>query len=124
MGKGFLTGTIKSVSTLEKNDLRRILPRFQDENITHNLAIISVLSDIAHNHDATPAQIALVWVLNQADNIVAITGTKQITHLEENINAAHFKLSAEELLQINQRIPINFAQGDLLPESFAIFSEQ
>jgi aryl-alcohol dehydrogenase-like predicted oxidoreductase len=124
MGKGFFTGAITSIDTLEKNDLRRILPRFQAENITHNLQMMQVLKEIAHNHGVTPGQIALAWVLNQAENIVAIAGTKQVAHLEENVNATHLKLSPEELSQIEQRIPLNFAQGDLLPESFAKFSEQ
>jgi aryl-alcohol dehydrogenase-like predicted oxidoreductase len=124
MGKGFFTGTIASLDTLEKDDLRRVLPRFQPENIKHNLQMISVLRDIAYNRGVTPGQIALAWVLNQADNIVAIAGTKQISHLEENVNAADLNLSSAELLQIEQHIPPNFAQGDLLPESFAKLSEQ
>lgn len=124
MGKGFLTGTIQSIHTLEADDLRRILPRCQDENIAHNLLMVQSLQDIADKHNATVAQVALAWVLAQGDNIVAITGTKQVSHLEENVKAAYLTLSAEELLQINQRIPVDFAKGDLLPESFARFSEQ
>ncbi|MBY0377441.1 MAG: aldo/keto reductase [Gammaproteobacteria bacterium] len=123
LGKGFLTGTIQNVNALEANDLRRILPRFQDENISHNLAIVTVLRDIADKRDVTPAQIALAWVLAQGNNIVAIMGTKQRSHLEENLKAAYLTLSTEELLQIEQSIPLNFAKGDLLPESFAQFSD-
>jgi aryl-alcohol dehydrogenase-like predicted oxidoreductase len=124
LGKGFFTGMIETIDTLDQNDIRRILPRFQDENIKHNLQIIHVLKDIANNYNVTPGQIALAWALNQADNIVAIAGTRQIAHLEENRYAAELKLSAEELLQIEQHIPVNFPQGDLLPKSFAKFSEQ
>lgn len=124
MGKGFFTGAIENIDSLAEDDVRRILPRFQDENIKHNLRIVQALKDISLARGVTPGKIALAWILNQADNIVAISGTKQIVHLEENVNAAYLKLSTEELLQIEQRIPPNFAQGDLLPESFAKFSEQ
>lgn len=122
MGKGFLTGTIKSIDTLAADDLRRIIPRFQEGNIEHNLLMVSALQDIAAKHGVTVGQIALAWVLAQGDNIVAITGTKQVAHLEENVKAAYLRLSAEELAQINQRIPLNFAKGGLLPEALLQFS--
>lgn len=122
MGKGFLTGTIKSIHTLASDDLRRILPRFQDENINHNLAIISKLEEIAQKKGCTLSQIALAWVLAQGNDIVAIPGTKQISHLEENVKATNIILCQEELSQIIGHIPKSFPQGDLLPESFAKFS--
>lgn len=124
IGKGFLSGKIHSIHSLSEDDLRRILPRFQDENITHNQSIITVLNEIAEKKAATPAQIALAWVLAQGNHIVAIPGAKLIAHLEENINATRLYLSQEELLQISNRIPLGFAQGALLPESFAKFSNQ
>lgn len=122
VGKGFLTGTISTINTLAEDDIRRILPRFQDDNITHNLSIVDNLKDIANRRKATIAQVALSWVLAQGDHITPIVGTKNISHLEENINAERLILSQEELLQIEQRIPLDFARGDLLPESFAKFS--
>lgn len=122
VGKGFLTGTIKTIHSLAEDDVRRILPRFQDDNIIHNLSIIQILKDIADTRHVTPAQIALAWVLAQGENITPIIGTKRISHLEENIKAVDLTLSRKELLQIEQRIPLNFARGDLLPELFAKFS--
>ena len=122
LGKGFLTGAIRSIHSLAKDDIRRILPRFQDENIRHNLGIIEVLEDIAASRRVTPASIALAWVLAQDDHIVPIVGAKQVSHLEENRDATQLNLSQEELLQISHRIPLNFARGALLPESFAKFS--
>ena len=123
MGKGFLSGAIKSIDTLDADDMRRAFPRFQKENIHHNLLMVEALQDIADKRDQTPGQIALAWVLSQSDNIVAITGTRRVSHLEDNVKAANLTLTFAELEQINQRIPRDFAKGDLLPESFARFSE-
>jgi aryl-alcohol dehydrogenase-like predicted oxidoreductase len=104
--------------------LRRILPRFQDENITHNFSIINNIREIAQSKGVTLAQIALAWVLAQGEHVVAIPGAKSINHLEENVNATHINLSQDELLQIDKLIPIGFAQGALLPEPFAQFSNR
>lgn len=122
IGKGFLTGTIKSIHSLAEDDLRQILPRFQDENITYNLSIISVLEEMANSKGCTVSQIALAWVLAQGEHIVAIPGTRKISHLEENISALSLLLSQEDLQQLSERIPIGYARGDLLPESFAKYS--
>lgn len=122
VGKGFLTGTIKSIHGLDKDDLRRILPRFQDENITQNLSIISTLEKLARTKGYSVSQIALAWVLAQGEHITTIAGTKQIPHLEENVAALALHLSQEDLQQLDKDIPIGIAQGDLLPESFAKFS--
>jgi aryl-alcohol dehydrogenase-like predicted oxidoreductase len=124
LGKGFLTGTIQSVHSLSEDDLRRSLPRFQDENITHNLTIISVLQEMAQSKGCTLPQLALAWVLAQGDDIVAISGTKTVSHLEENLKAANVQLSKKELEEITHRIPKNFPQGDLLPESLAKLSNR
>lgn len=124
IGKGFLSGTIHSVDSLAEDDVRRWLPRFQEENINYNLSIVNILKEIARSKNATPAQIALAWLLAQGDHIVAIPGAKCVDHLEENINATRLHLSQEELLQIGNRIPMGFAQGALLPESFAQFSNR
>ncbi len=111
IGKGFLSGTIHSVDSLAEDDVRRWLPRFQEENINYNLSIVNILKEIARSKNATPAQIALAWLLAQGDHIVAIPGAKCVDHLEENINATRLHLSQEELLQIGNRIPMGFAQG-------------
>jgi aryl-alcohol dehydrogenase-like predicted oxidoreductase len=124
IGKGFLSGAIHSVHSLAEDDIRRFLPRFQDENISHNLGIVKILQEIAQSKGVTPAQIALAWILAQDDHIVAIPGAKSTTHLQENINATNINLSPAELLQIGKRIPLDFARGPLLPESFAQFSNR
>lgn len=124
IGKGFLSGKIRSVHTLDHDDVRRILPRFQDENIEHNLSIINILQEMSLQKRCTPAQLALAWVLAQGDHIVTIPGAKTISHLEENISSVHIKLSQEEIAKLNNRISINFAQGALLPEFFAQLSNR
>lgn len=124
IGKGFLSGMIHSVHSLAADDVRRWLPRFQDENINYNFSIVNVLKEIAQSKGVTPAQIALAWVLSQGDHVVAIPGAKSIIHLEENVSATHINLSQDELIQISKRIPVGFAQGALLPESFAQFSNR
>lgn len=123
LGNGFLSGKIKDLDTLEEDDIRKVLPRFQNENITHNLLIVKTIEDMAKNKQCTPAQIALAWVLAQGDNITAIPGTKRVSHLEENINALNVKLSAQELEHLDNKIPLNFANGPRILEKLARFAD-
>ncbi len=97
LGRGFLTGEIKSISDLAENDARRNHPRFQGDNFAKNLEIVEVVQSIAKAHDATPAQVALAWVLAKGDNILPIPGTKRMNRLEENAGAAKLQLSAVEM---------------------------
>lgn len=122
-GRGFFSGKIRTVDTLDENDIRKILPRFQKENITHNLQIVRMLEEIAKTKSCTPAQIALAWILAQGNNITAIPGTKQISHLEENVKSIDIILSGPELIKLNNMIPVDFASGERMPENFAKFSE-
>lgn len=100
------------------DDMRKILPRLQDENIEHNLKIVTILEDMAFKKHATATQIALSWVLAQWDNIVVIPGTRRIKYLEENLKTQDIRLSEDELNYLDNSIPFRFAQGARLPKEF------
>lgn len=123
IGRGFLSGKINSPDQLEINDFRRILPRFQAENIQHNLSIVKILTEIAENKGCTTAQIALAWIIAQDHHLTAIPGTRNIKHLEENIKAVDIELSQEEITKLNTQIPFGFAKGDLLPKNLSSLTD-
>jgi aryl-alcohol dehydrogenase-like predicted oxidoreductase len=116
LGRGFLSGSIKSSDALDANDWRQNNPRFQGENLARNAARLAELEAIASAKDAKPAQIALAWVLAQGDDIVPIPGTKRRTYLEENAAAVEIKLSARELKRLSDAFPVGWAAGDRYPE--------
>lgn len=96
LGRGFLTGSITRAEDFPENDYRRNDPRFQGDNYDANMNIVSVVQALAQKKGATPAQIALAWLLQKGNDIVPIPGTKKRSYLEENIKAAEIKLSKEE----------------------------
>jgi aryl-alcohol dehydrogenase-like predicted oxidoreductase len=100
LGKGFLTGKIDERTTFEANDFRNTVPRFSPENRKSNLALVDLLRRIADKKKATPAQIALAWVLAQKPWIVPIPGTTKLHRLEENLGAAEIALTSDDLRQI------------------------
>jgi aryl-alcohol dehydrogenase-like predicted oxidoreductase len=100
LGKGFLTGKIDERTTFEANDFRNTVPRFSPENRKSNLALVDLLRRIADKMKATPAQIALAWVLAQKPWIVPIPGTTKLHRLEENLGAAEIALTSDDLRQI------------------------
>jgi aryl-alcohol dehydrogenase-like predicted oxidoreductase len=100
LGKGFLTGTIDSSTTFASTDMRANTPRFQGEALQANLALVEVLGEVAAEVGATPAQLALQWLLHQQPWIVPIPGTKRIERLEENIGAAAVELSDAQLARV------------------------
>jgi aryl-alcohol dehydrogenase-like predicted oxidoreductase len=100
LGKGFLTGKIDEKTTFDSSDFRNTVPRFTPENRKANQAIVDVLAKIAERKKATPAQIALVWLLAQKPWIVPIPGTRKIERLEENIGAASVELTSGDLRDI------------------------
>ncbi|OLZ61276.1 aldo/keto reductase [Streptomyces sp. IMTB 2501] len=100
LGRAFLTGAVKPGHRLEDGDWRRGNPRFQDAAITANQHIAQGVADIAAAHRATPAQVALAWVLAQAPDIVPIPGTKRLAHLEENVRADGVELTADEITRL------------------------
>jgi len=97
LGRGFLTGTIRSLDALDADDFRRQNPRFEGENLEANIAIVEQVDVVAKQVDATPAQVALAWLLAQGDNIVPIPGTKRVSRLEENAAADSLMLSDDQL---------------------------
>jgi aryl-alcohol dehydrogenase-like predicted oxidoreductase len=118
LGKGFLTGAINEQTKFDKNDFRSIVPRFTPENRKANQALVDVLGRFAKQKKATPAQIALAWLLAQKPWIVPIPGTTKVHRLEENIASASIELTRDDLRQIDNvasKIPV---QGERYPESF------
>ena len=101
LGRGFLTGAIRSVDGLAANDWRRNNPRFQGENLAHNLALVDAVNALAQQRGCTPAQLALAWLLSRGEQIVPIPGTRSSARLDENAAAAAIALTAEELRHID-----------------------
>jgi aryl-alcohol dehydrogenase-like predicted oxidoreductase len=92
VGRGFLTGQIKSMDDFAADDFRRMQPRFSGENFAKNLKLVDDVKKIASAHAATPAQVALSWLLQRGDDMVSIPGTTKVKHLEENVRAADLNL--------------------------------
>ena len=101
LGRGFLTGAIRSADALDAGDFRRSNPRFVGENLDANLRIVDAVEAVAADLDATPAQVALAWVLAQGDDIAPIPGTKRVSRLEENVAADALVLTAEHLAALD-----------------------
>ena len=116
LGRGFLTGGIRSLESLDEKDFRRRGPRFQDENLERNLELVAVVEDLAAAKGAKPSQIALAWVLSRGDDIVPIPGTKRRSYLEENAAAAAIELTPAELEQLERTFPAGAAAGDRYPD--------
>ena len=121
LGRGFLTGTIRSpADDLDAGDFRRNNPRFAGAALERNLALVERVSALAADKGVTPGQLALAWVLAQGDDVVPIPGTKRRRYLEENVAAAEIALSAEELARIDAEIPVGAAAGDRYPDMSSI----
>jgi aryl-alcohol dehydrogenase-like predicted oxidoreductase len=117
LGKGFLTGAISQDTKFDKTDFRSVVPRFSEENRKANQAMVDLLGKFAQQKKATPAQIALAWLLAQKPWIVPIPGTTKLHRLEENLGAAAIELSPEDVRQLEvaaSKIPV---QGERYPES-------
>ncbi len=117
LGRGFLSGEIKSVDDLAADDFRRSNPRFQGENFQKNIDLVTAVSAIAADKGVTPAQLALAWVLAQGDTLVPIPGTRRIKTLEDNIAAADVVLTAEDLARIDAVFPKGAASGHRYAEA-------
>ena len=109
LGHGFLTGQIRSTADISDDDWRKTNPRFVGENFQRNLRIVDEVKAVAAEAGATPAQIALAWLLAQGNDIVPIPGTKRVARVEENIAAYDVELSAEQIERLNNLTP---AAGD------------
>jgi aryl-alcohol dehydrogenase-like predicted oxidoreductase len=117
LGRGFLTGKITENTKFDSNDFRNILPRFTPEARKVNQAMVDLLSDIAKRKNATPAQIALAWLLAQKPWIVPIPGTRKLERLDENIGAATAELTQEDLQEIESASSKITVQGTRYPEN-------
>src|SRR5947209_10419978 len=112
LGRGFLTGQIKDPDSFAPDDFRAHNPRFQGENFARNLKLVERVEQIAHEHDAAPAQVALAWVLQRGDDIVPIPGTKRRSYLEQNVAAVELELDTEDMRALEELS----AAGDRYPD--------
>jgi aryl-alcohol dehydrogenase-like predicted oxidoreductase len=116
IGRGFLSGRIQTIDDLEANDYRRTNPRFAGDNFQKNLDLVTRVEQIAKEKGATPAQLALAWLLAQAPDIVPIPGSRRIPHLEENAAAVDIELSKDDLARIDAAAPQGVTAGDRYPD--------
>lgn len=118
LGRGFLTGQIKSQADLPEGDWRRLNPRFQGENFDKNLTIVEQVRIISDRLSSTPAQVALAWVLAQSTSLIPIPGTKRLKYLDQNAAASSVELSSEDLEALDELVK---AEGGRYPEAAAAF---
>ena len=116
LGRGFLSGRIRSVEDLEAGDFRRDNPRFQGENFQKNLELVERVEELAAAKGCTAAQIALAWVVVQGDDMVPIPGTTRVKNLEENVAALEVGLTADDLRDLDAVFPKGAAAGDRYPD--------
>jgi len=121
LGRGFLSGEIKTFEDLAADDYRRFSPRFQGDNFEKNVALVERIREIAAAKRCTPSQLALAWTLVQGDDVVPIPGTKRRKYLEENLAAADVSLTAADLARIDEVTPKGAAAGLRYPEAMMQF---
>lgn len=112
LGKGFLTATIDTTATFAANDSRSLLPRFQKKNMEANQALLELIRSTADQKEATPAQIALAWILAQKPWIIPIPGTRKLERLKENLASANLELTEKELSRLNEALGQIEIKGD------------
>ncbi|HEX3467686.1 MAG TPA: aldo/keto reductase [Candidatus Elarobacter sp.] len=117
LGRGMLTGTVRSTEELGDDDLRRRVPRFDPGNLERNLALVDALGEIAREQGCTPAQLALAWLLARGNDIVALPGCERVAHVEENAAAATLALDAATLARIDATCPPGSAAGARLRDN-------
>ena len=115
LGRGFLTGEIKTFDDLDANDWRRVSPRFQGDNFGRNLDLVAQIKQMADAKNCSPAQLAIAWLLDRGDDIVPIPGTKRVAYLLENLGALDVKLTDREFDLIDAVLPKGAAAGDRYP---------
>jgi len=115
LGRGFLTGKIRSPDELGRDDFRRSIPRFQGDNFRRNQALAEQFRELATEKGVTPAQLALAWVLSRGDDIVPIPGTRRRANLEENVGAVDVHLTRKDIERIDASVPKGAAAGDRYP---------
>ncbi len=112
LGRGVLTGSVRSLQGLPRSDFRRGVPRFQPGNLERNLDKVERLASVAREKGCTPAQLTLAWLLAQGPHIVPIPGTKHARYLEENVAAAELSLSPSDLARVEEAVPKGSVAGD------------
>ena len=117
LGRGFLTGAIRSPDDFEADDYRRSSPRFQGDNFARNLALVAQVQALAAELDITPAQLALAWVLAQGPHLVPIPGTTRAARLQENLGALQVQLDAGVLARLDAVFPLHAAAGERYPQA-------
>ena len=122
LGVGFLTGAIDAKTRFAPGDIRGVESRFSPENLPQNLALVALLRRWAERKRATPAQIALAWLMAQKPWIVPIPGTTQMAHMLENIGAADVRLTSSELSELNGAVSAVQIRGARLPDQVLVFS--
>ncbi|MEO8056593.1 MAG: aldo/keto reductase [Acidobacteriota bacterium] len=115
LARGFLSGKYRSLADFPEGDYRRTAPRFAGENFARNLALVARVADLARRRKATPAQVALAWVLSRGAEIVPIVGTKNRERLEENLNATDLVLRPADLAELETAFPVGVAAGERYP---------
>lgn len=116
LGRGFLTGTIKSRDDIPEDDWRRNDPRWSEQNFAANMAIVDAIKAIADAKGASNAQVALAWLLTRGDHVVPIPGVKRMATMRDSVAAANLDLSADDLSALDKAVPPGAAQGDRYPE--------
>ena len=111
LGRGFLTGQIKSINDLPEDDYRRRDPRYAEENFAQNMKLVEVVKQVANRHDRSAAQVALAWLLAQHQSIVPIPGSKRRATLEDSMASASLTLNAEDLAELDAAAPIGGTAG-------------
>ncbi len=117
LGRGFLTGAIRTPDQLDASDWRRQNPRFRDENLEVNLHLLAAITELARAHTCTPAQLALAWLLQQGSDIVPIPGTRRIERLDENVAATNIALDAGDLARIDALLRAHPVAGNRYPDA-------
>ena len=116
LGRGFLSGRIRSVEDLEENDFRRMNPRFQGENFQKNLELVERVEELAAAKNCSAAQIALAWVMGHGEDIVPIPGTTRVKNVEENVASLDIELTDDDLRDLDAVFPMGAAAGDRYPD--------
>jgi aryl-alcohol dehydrogenase-like predicted oxidoreductase len=112
MGRGFLSGALSSASELAEDDVRRVLPRFEEENLRRNLVLVERLRALAAERAATPGQLALAWVLSLGADVVPIPGTTRVAHLEQNVGALDLRLEPDDLALLESAVAPDEVAGE------------
>ena len=111
LGRGFLTGAIRTPDDFDADDYRRTNPRFMGENFARNLQLVDAVRALASEKGCSPAQLALAWVLTRGEHVVPIPGTRRVANLDDNLGALGVTLSAQDLARIDAIFPLGAAAG-------------